>query len=170
MIKAIFTDIDGVLTDGGQWYTKAGLDSLKFNARDYAACFRLRAAEVALVTVSSSDGDIAKRRMKVMKPDIALYDTINKKKAIDGVCRSMGWELSEVAYIGDDHIDLPVLEAVGFSFCPADAVAKVCLVEGIKVCSLEGGQGVLAEVIDFVIEWNKSGQKEEESLQQDASN
>ena len=154
MIEAIIVDCDGVLTDGGMYYNADGLAFKKFNTRDFAATWRLKEAGLKWYAVTAADDAATRRRIDAMNPEIALYNTSDKLQAVREICMELeGYDLSEVAYIGDDVMDIPAMKAVGKSYCPADAAESVLQIG--FCCTRKGGEGVFAEVVDRVIETNR---------------
>ena len=150
MIKAVFTDVDGVLTDGGYYYTKDGLEMKKFNTRDAAAVKRLQAEGVLVFVVTSADDEITKRRMADMCVDEAVYGRADKLEAVKEICEKHGLALAdEVVYIGDDFMDVAALEAAAIGFSPDEAILSV---EEVSVSTYRcGGEGVLSEVADGIL-------------------
>ncbi len=157
-IKAIFVDVDGCLTNGGYYYNASGLCMKKFHTRDASAAIRLKEYGIRLFVVTGADDAITKERIGNMAIDGAYYDVTNKLKKIELVCEKYGYDLSEIAVIGDDWMDLPAMKAAGLSFCPADASIPVFNAADI-VCGCKGGEGVLCDVIDEIIAQQKPSQK-----------
>jgi len=150
VVKALFTDVDGVLTDGGYYYSKDGLCMKKFNTRDAAALHRLKSAGIKFYVVTTTDDEITKKRIERMNPDYAWFGAEDKLAAVKEICVELaGCDLKDAAYIGDDTMDIPVMAAVGMAYCPADAIG----VWGYAnvICNRAGGEGVLAEVVDLIL-------------------
>ncbi|MDR0723745.1 MAG: HAD hydrolase family protein, partial [Endomicrobium sp.] len=97
-------------------------------------------------------------RAKDIKIDYLVQDCNYKLKALNDILKTLGLTLNEVAYIGDDIIDIPVLKSVGFSACPRDAVKDVKS-NALYVSPLDGGKGVLRDVIEIMMKsqsvWDK---------------
>jgi len=155
-IKAIFTDVDGVLTDGGMYCNADGLLLKKFHTRDVGAVYRLRVAGIKFFVLTASDDELTRKRIDRMLPDEAIYGIVDKLKHVKLICDKYGFDLSEVAYIGDDVIDRDAMMAVGMSICPLDALESI---KGIsnRICQVRGGAGVLAWVVDKIFEEGGSG-------------
>lgn len=149
-IRAIFCDVDGVLTDGGYFYNASGLCMKKFHTRDASAAVRLKEYGIKLFVITGATDDITKERIGRMTLEAACFGVEDKLKMIETICEKYGYALDEVAVVGDDWMDLPAMQAVGLSFCPADAAIPVFNAADIA-CSCKGGEGVLCEVIDEVL-------------------
>ena len=153
-IRLLLTDVDGVLTDAGMYYTEAGDELKKFNTRDGMAFQLLREAGIRTGIITSEETLLVQRRAKKLKADF-LYQGKRlggKLQAAEEICRTMGISLDEVAYVGDDVNCLPLLEAVGLAACPADAVQRVKQVPGIIHLRHRGGEGALRELVDLLLE------------------
>jgi YrbI family 3-deoxy-D-manno-octulosonate 8-phosphate phosphatase len=114
-IKLVLTDVDGVLTDGGMYYTTQGDIMKKFHTRDGMGVTLLRKYNIPTILITKEKTKMVKQwaaKMKVEK----LYDGIIKKNMIlDKVCNAFNLKSDEIAYIGDDVNDVPLLKAVCFS-------------------------------------------------------
>ena len=165
-IRAIISDVDGVLTDGGFYYNEDGLVMKKFNTRDASSIFRLRSAGVKLFIITMSDDPITNRRIETLKKwhldehdiELFIHGVDDKLKVVNQICKEYGYALDEVIYIGDDYGDIPVMEAVGVSYCPYDAPLSV-VIAATYVCDTKGGEGVLAEVVDSLLMSEKDNRK-----------
>ncbi|NVK84722.1 MAG: HAD-IIIA family hydrolase [Cytophagia bacterium] len=150
-IKAIFFDVDGVLTDGGIIYDNAGMELKRFNVKDGQIIKYLRKSGMLTAVITGRDSQVVRNRCEELKIDkhyhgvkhkLAVYDKLKEK-----------WQLTDeqIAYIGDDINDLPILTKCGLSCTPADGHLKVR--ERVNlVLSLKGGEGALRELADLVLE------------------
>lgn len=147
-IQALVMDCDGVLTDGRMIFSKEGDELKHFHAHDGMGLKRWHASgkRSGIISAGRSSG-LVERRAAMMKVEQVYVGKTPKLEILEGWLQE--WELrpEQVAYIGDDLSDLPIMEWVGFSACPANAVpavraqAEVCL-------QLPGGQGCLRELLD----------------------
>jgi 3-deoxy-D-manno-octulosonate 8-phosphate phosphatase (KDO 8-P phosphatase) len=146
-------DVDGVLTDGGMFYTQGGDEFKKFNAKDGLAIRTLTGSGKNVAFVSSGFNDhIIKERAKLLGVQNVYVGTWNKLEVIEKWCAELKIKPENVAYIGDDMNDLPVIENVGLSACPADAVLKIRQVSDF-VLDNRGGKGCVREFVDrFIME------------------
>jgi len=139
-IKLILTDIDGVWTDGGMFYDNTDLELKKFNTKDSAGVLFARELGIEVGILTGENTHIMARRAKKLKIDLLHQSAGNKLKLAQQICAERGIELAQVAYIGDDIIDLPLLKKVGFSACPADAPPYISA--HVDFCTRrKGGEG-----------------------------
>jgi len=149
-IKLVITDVDGVLTDGGLYYTKEGLVMKKFNVKDGMATRRLRENGFKCGIISTDGAEIIEVRNKRLKMDFLVTGTWNKLEKLNEICEAENIELENVAYLGDDVNDLEIINGVGFSAAPSDAVDSV-LNAVDYICKLKGGDGVFREFAELII-------------------
>ena len=151
-IKLFLTDVDGVLTDAGMYYSEKGDELKKFNTRDGKGLELLRKNGIEVGIITSEDTQIVADRAKKLKVDF-LYQGKKDGGKLDAareICDSMGIKLGDVAYIGDDINDLSIVEEVGFSAAPANAMESVRS-QADYVCSHKGGEGCVREVAELII-------------------
>ena len=149
-IKLVLTDVDGVLTDGGMYYTTEGDIMKKFHARDGMGVTLLRKHNIPTILITKEKTKMVKQwaaKMKVEK----LYDGIIKKNMIlDKVCNAFNLKSDEIAYIGDDVNDVPLLKAVCLAVTPNDGTKEAKSVSHY-ICKLKGGEGAFREFADLII-------------------
>ena len=153
-IKIILTDVDGVLTDGGMYYSDDGDVMKKFHTRDGMGVTLLRKQNLPTIIVTKEKTKIVKKwssKMKIKK----LYDgIIDKEFVIEQICKNYSVTLSELAYIGDDVNDLVLLKKVGFSASPYDAISEAKKIVDY-VCKTKGGCGAFREFADLILDSRK---------------
>lgn len=141
-------DIDGVMTDGGMYYTQSGDEFKKFNTKDGMAIIKLTSAGIPVGFISSGINDhIIRERAKMLGVEYVYVGTWKKMDVLRQWCDQLNITPEEVAYVGDDINDLPVISEVGLSACPADAVDKVRAATTI-VLDKKGGDGCVREFIE----------------------
>jgi len=149
-IKLVLTDVDGVLTDGGMYYTAQGDIMKKFHTRDGMGVTLLRKYNIPTILITKEKTKMVKQwaaKMKVEK----LYDGIIKKNMIlDKVCNAFNLKSDEIAYIGDDVNDVPLLKAVCLAVTPNDGTKEAKSVSHY-ICNLKGGEGAFREFADLII-------------------
>ena len=149
-IKLVLTDVDGVLTDGGMYYTTQGDIMKKFHTRDGMGVTLLRKYNIPTILITKEKPKMVKQwaaKMKVEK----LYDGIIKKNMIlDKVCNAFNLKSDEIAYIGDDVNDVPLLKAVCLAVTPNDGTKEAKSVSHY-ICNLKGGEGAFREFADLII-------------------
>ena len=149
-IKLIATDVDGVLTDGGMYYSSKGDVLKKFHARDGMAVSILKKNTIPTVIITKERNQIVKQWSSKMNID-RLFDGIkNKEKIVPKLCKLYSLSENNIAYIGDDVNDLEILKRVGFSITPKDGNLEVKKIVDC-ICKSSGGEGVLREICDLVI-------------------
>ncbi|MFH0867309.1 MAG: HAD hydrolase family protein [Bacteroidota bacterium] len=146
--KFLALDIDGVLTDGGMYFTESGDEFKKFNTKDGLAIIALTSAGKQVGFISSGiNSKIIEKRAKLLGVQKVYIGTWKKAEVLEGWCKELNIGFENVAYVGDDVNDLPVIEKVGLSSCPADAVSLVKEAVNI-VLSKKGGEGCVREFVE----------------------
>lgn len=149
-IRLILTDVDGVLTDGRLAKLPHG-DELKFFSIYDGLGIRLAqksGIEVGFVSGRKSRQVAARAAELDVKLD--LQGVGDKLQALESICREKGVAVDEIAYMGDDLPDIRLLQKVGFSAAPANAVPAVK--ERVNyVAATKGGKGALREVIELIL-------------------
>lgn len=148
--QLIFTDIDGVWTDGGMYYDNQGNELKKFNTTDSAGVLFARALDIRVAIITGEDTEIVKRRAEKLKIDYVFQGVKNKLETANTLCGKLGIPLQACAFIGDDMNDVPLLKAVGTSGCPASAPTYVKSVVQ-HVTRLGGGEGAFREFVEHIL-------------------
>lgn len=149
-IKILLTDIDGVLTDGGMFYTEDGMVMKKFFVRDGMGTTLLHKAGLQTGVVSTDVSPIAKTRAERLKMDFVYTGIWEKEKALEEICAQTKLLPENVAFIGDDVNDLSILQKVGFAACPKDASDEVKKFAHY-ICKKKGGKGAYREIADLLL-------------------
>lgn len=149
-VRLFITDVDGVLTDAGMYYSSSGEELKKFNTRDGKGIELLRAQGVQVMFLTSEDIELVRRRGDKVRADFVYTGIKNKKQFLDEFfARNSQYSYETTAYIGDDVNDLECLQSVGFSAAPADAHEDVLRVVQYQ-CRLAGGRGCVREICDLI--------------------
>jgi len=149
-IKLLVLDVDGVMTDGGMYYSENEPvnEFKKFNAKDGMAIMRYikNGGQIAII---SSGKNINLIRNRASHLGIQHIYTGRKPKlnTLKELCAKLRIGLKEVAMVGDDVNDFIVLKEVGLSACPSDAVKKITNLVDV-ILEKEGGKGCVREFID----------------------
>jgi 3-deoxy-D-manno-octulosonate 8-phosphate phosphatase (KDO 8-P phosphatase) len=154
--RLLAMDVDGVLTDGGMYYSEQGDELKKFSAKDGLALIRMADAGIPTALISSGTNEsLMKRRAAQLRIPLVCTGTWTKTRALENWCKELGVEMKQVAYIGDDLNDLPVFPLVGLSACPSDAAESVK--ENVDVIlETRGGAGCVREFCErFIINMEK---------------
>jgi 3-deoxy-D-manno-octulosonate 8-phosphate phosphatase (KDO 8-P phosphatase) len=153
-IKLFLSDVDGVMTDGGMYYTESGDEFKKFNTIDGMGFQLLREAGIKTGIITTENTAIVERRAKKLKVDY-LYQGSgfgNKLQAALEICTIEQITLQEVAYIGDDINCIDLLSSAGLAACPLNAAAKVKSIKGILQLGTNGGDGAVREFVEYIFE------------------
>jgi 3-deoxy-D-glycero-D-galacto-nononate 9-phosphatase len=148
--KLIFTDIDGVWTDGGMYYDQTGNEWKKFNTSDSAGVLFCQKMNIPLVIITGEDTRILARRAEKLGIERVYQGVKDKVEVANGVCAEFGFRLDECAHIGDDLGDYRLLKAVGFSAAPANAPDYIKS-EVQYVCQKSGGEGAFREFVEVIM-------------------
>ena len=146
-IKVILTDCDGVLTDGGMYYSEKGDEMKKFNTRDGMAFKMLKDRGLFIGIITGEKRDLVKSRGEKLNFNVICLGVKNKMDMVKKICVENNYSLEQIAYFGDDINDLEVLKSVGLAICPKDAEKNVKKVADIITIS-KGGQGVIREFVN----------------------
>lgn len=149
-IKVLITDVDGVMTDGGIIYDDLGTEYKKYNVKDGLIVQHLRKAKILVGAITGRASMVVENRCEELKFDFHYHGIKDKGKKLSEILQTIEVSMKEVAYIGDDLIDLPILANVGLAVAPADALPYV-KVSAHYVSPLEGGKGVFREVGDILL-------------------
>ncbi len=149
-IKVLLTDVDGVLTDGGMYYTSTGDSMKKFHTRDGMGVNLLKKSKIPTIIVTKEKTKMVRNWAKKMNIS-HVYDGVQQKeKLLKEICKKYAVTSSQIAYIGDDVNDLGLLKKVGFSATPNDGIVDAKKIVD-HVCEKKGGDGVLREVADMIL-------------------
>lgn len=150
-IKAILFDVDGVLTDGKIIYNNEGMEFKEFNVKDGQIIQHLRNNEILTGVITGRDSQVVRHRCEELKLDFHYHGVKNKGERFEDVLLQQGLEREQVAYIGDDINDLPILTRCGLSATPADGHYVVRNHVDL-VLNVKGGAGALRALADIILE------------------
>jgi 3-deoxy-D-manno-octulosonate 8-phosphate phosphatase (KDO 8-P phosphatase) len=153
-IKFLLLDVDGVMTDGGIYYSTSGEELKKFDIKDGYGIVKLQQAGIRIGILTGRMSNIVARRAADLGITEVHQNLENKLGTYQSIISRLQLLDSEVAYIGDDEFDLEVLKRVGFSAAPADAMPEVKKIVHY-VCDSTGGNGAVREVINFILSKRK---------------
>ncbi len=149
-IRLFATDVDGVMTDAGMYYSDSGEELKKFNTRDGMGIKLLQEGGLVTGFITKEKTSIVERRAaKLAVPEVHL-GADDKVAVLRMLSDKYEIPLGSMAYMGDDIIDLEALKAVGFSAAPADAMPPILKVV-TYVCRKRGGEGAVREVADMIL-------------------
>lgn len=149
-IKALLMDVDGVLTDGSIVYSSNGIETKIFDVKDGYGITLARESNIIPGIITGRTSDVVVRRSQELGITDVYQNVRDKKTTYEEFKSRYGLKDEEIAYIGDDVLDLSVLKIVGFSAAPKDAHASVKLAVHY-VTKLKGGRGAVREIIDLIL-------------------
>jgi 3-deoxy-D-manno-octulosonate 8-phosphate phosphatase (KDO 8-P phosphatase) len=149
-IRVVLFDVDGVLTDGGVIIHPDGSESKRFDIKDGAGIVLARRAGLAVGLISARLSPSTLHRARQLGMDPVRQGVTDKAAALDDLLREHDWQAEDIAYMGDDVVDLPVLARVGLAACPADAVPEVRAVAHV-VSPYGGGHGAARSLIEDIL-------------------
>jgi len=149
-IRMLVTDVDGVLTDSGMYYSEFGDELKKFNTKDGMGVALLRNAGIRTCIVTGEKTDLVRRRAAKLGIDELYLGIENKLDVLNMIAKKYCLELYEIAYIGDDTNDLEVIANVGLGCCVSDAMECIQNVAAYITHSA-GGEGALREVAELIL-------------------
>jgi len=149
-IRLFATDVDGVLTDAGMYYSESGDEWKKFNTRDGMGIKLLQKAGLITAIVTQERTRLVARRAEKLAIPELHQGVMDKLSVIRDMATRHGISLRQVAYIGDDINDVEALEAVGFSAAPADGLSQVLEIVDY-VCLKRGGEGAVRELAEMIL-------------------
>lgn len=149
-IKLVIFDVDGVLTDGGLIYGAEGESYKVFNAKDGVGLKLLRANGIEVAVISGRRSPPLECRMRDLGVEHFYPGCDDKVAAYEKIKAALQLDDAQVAYVGDDVVDLPVMEIVGFAITPRDGYPLMQL-HSDWVTEAAGGRGVAREVADALL-------------------
>jgi 3-deoxy-D-manno-octulosonate 8-phosphate phosphatase (KDO 8-P phosphatase) len=149
-IKLILFDVDGVMTDGSIYIDKQGESFKKFNVKDGLAIELLHLHGIETGVVSGKKSSALTHRCEKLGFKFVITGCKNKLPQVIKICNELNIDLKQVAFVGDDVLDLPVMKVCGVSFSPKDAHSLV-LEHAQNITVATGGNGVVREVADTIL-------------------
>jgi 3-deoxy-D-manno-octulosonate 8-phosphate phosphatase (KDO 8-P phosphatase) len=150
-IKLLVMDIDGVMTDGGMYYTESGDEFKKFNAKDGLAVRAIEKRGVKTGIISHGfNTKLIESRAQRLHISLVEVSQIPKLETLNRWCAELNITPAQVCFIGDDLNDQDIIRAVGFSACPADATDAVKKMVHV-VLTRKGGDACVRELIDVYL-------------------
>ncbi len=150
-IKLIVSDIDGVLTDGGLYFTEDGGEAFaKFNIYDGFAVVIAHNCDLKIAIISGRTSLCTEARFKKLGVTEVHTGILNKLEKLNEIKARLQLDYTEIAFIGDDLIDLSSMLKSGLAIAPDTAVNEIKLIANY-ITSTTGGNGVLREVVELIL-------------------
>ena len=150
-IKLLLLDVDGVLTDGNLIYTGNGEEGKAFNTQDGFGLRLLREAGIEVGVITARKSKVVARRAQELKMHYIFQEVGNKNQALQEIMKVSGLKPFQIAYMGDDWLDLVVLQQVGLAIAPANGVKQVREIAHF-ITERPGGFGAVRDACDLIIE------------------
>lgn len=149
-IRLVALDVDGVLTDGSLLYNEAGEQLKRFNALDGHGLKMLKQSGIRVALITGRSGPIVTRRAADLGISLVYQDARDKAQLISTVASENAFTLDQVAYIGDDIIDLQAMQKVGLAVSVPHA--PIYIQQAAHwVTSVQGGYGAARELADVIL-------------------
>lgn len=149
-VELLLLDVDGVMTDGRIIWDAHGVETKAFNVKDGHGIKLVQRAGIQVGIITGRTSPVVDLRAKELGIDILYQGALKKLDSYLDIKQRTGLEDHQIAYMGDDVIDVPVMRRVGFSAAPADALPEVsALVDYVARC--KGGMGAVRELCDLIL-------------------
>jgi len=149
-IKLLLVDCDGVLTDGRLWLTDDGDEQKSFNTHDGLGLSLLHRAGIKSGIITGRNSRAVARRAQELGIEFVCQGSPNKIAAFEQLLKEAGVDENEVAYVGDDLPDIPIMNRAALAVAVADAVEETRAVAHY-VTRARGGRGAVREVIEIIL-------------------
>ena len=150
-IKMIISDVDGVLTDGTIYKGTDGQEFKKFTVHDGVGVAMARAANLKIALISGRYSPATEYRAKELKINDVYNGGLNKILAYEELKRKYSLNNSQIAYLGDDLIDIPVMKKVALPIAVANA-SKLVKNMSQYITEVSGGHGALRDAVEWIID------------------
>ncbi|MCG8514377.1 MAG: HAD hydrolase family protein [Halanaerobiales bacterium] len=150
-IKVFLTDSDGVLTDGGMFYSEQGDELKKFNTKDGMGMHMLKKRGIIVGIITGEDRQLVKNRAEKMGVDELHMGILNKMEILERIKEKYGVSAEQICFVGDDINDLEVIKAVGLGCSVADGM-EIVKSNADYITDRKGGAGAVREVAELVLQ------------------
>ena len=150
MIKLLLLDVDGVLTDGRIIYDNDGGETKAFDVKDGHGLKLVQRAGIQVGIITGRESAVVARRAAELGIELVYQGAKNKILPFNEILKKLALTPEEVAYVGDDIVDLPVMRQVGFAATVADAMDDVKPFADM-ITKRSGGRGAVREICDFLL-------------------
>ena len=149
-VRVAFFDVDGVLTDGGLYFSEAGETLKRFHTLDGHGIKLLQQAGIVPAVVTGRDSAALRLRLHALGVEHAVYGTEDKRPAAEQILATLGLGWAQAAAMGDDWPDLPMMRRSAFACAPANAHVEVRAMAH-HVTQARGGDGAVREFCDLLL-------------------
>jgi len=148
-IKALVLDADGVLTDSKIYLSDSGEEMKAFHSKDGLGLKLIQQAGLKVAIITGRSSKALEHRCREMGIDHLFQKTEDKLAALEQLSATWGYDTDEIAFMGDDVVDLPAMARCGLTFAPADAM-EIVRTRANHVTKQKGGEGAVREAIEFI--------------------
>lgn len=156
-LEMILLDVDGVLTNGGIVYDSEDREIKQFNVKDGMGILLAREVGIDVGIITGRASPMVKRRARELGIDQIFQGQDNKLEALDVIQDETGYSTDQLAYMGDDVNDLPVLQEVSIPAAPSDAITEIRQ-SALILTENPGGRGAVREWVDYLLELRQQKQ------------
>jgi 3-deoxy-D-manno-octulosonate 8-phosphate phosphatase (KDO 8-P phosphatase) len=149
-VKLVILDVDGVLTDGGIILDGHGSETKRFNVYDGTGIKYLQRCGIQIALISGRYSEPTTVRARQLGIEVVFQKSLDKLETLQDVKQQVGVRDEEIAYMGDDLIDLPVMRRIGFPMAPANARPETKQV-AMLVTKAQGGHGAVREAAEHIL-------------------
>ena len=160
-IRMLLLEVDGVMTDGGLLLGPEEIEMKRFHAHDGVGIALAKAAGLFIGILTGRDSEAVRKRAEELDIDEIQQGTFHKEKGFEAILKKHGLKDEEIAYVGDDLLDIPILKRVGLSICVANGVEEAKKVSHY-VTKKKGGEGAIREAVEMIL--TRKGKKKEAIL------
>ena len=150
-IRLLISDVDGVWTDGTFYKGTDGMEFKRFTVLDGVGIAMARAANLRIALISGRYSPATEHRAKELNIEDVYNGNLNKLHSYKELKAKYGLDDSEIAYVGDDLIDIPVMEKVGVPIAVANASSEVKAI-AVYTTKVSGGNGAFREAVAWIVE------------------
>jgi len=150
-IKLLISDVDGVWTDGTFFKGTDGMEFKRFTVLDGVGTAMARAADLRIALISGRYSPATEYRAKELMIEEVYNGTLNKIRAYEALKAKYDLDDSEIAYVGDDLIDIPVMEKVAVPIAVANASSDVKAI-AVYTTKVSGGNGAFRDAVAWIVE------------------
>jgi len=149
-IRLLLLDVDGVMTDGSIIYDGNGLETKVFNVKDGHGIKMLQRFGIEVGIITGRTSLVVDIRAKELGIELVYQGALRKLDSYEDIKRRTGLNDGQIAYTGDDVIDVPVMRRVAFAAAPADGLAEARnIAHHVTACG--GGRGAVREICDLIL-------------------
>lgn len=149
-IKLLLLDVDGVLTDGRITYNSDGTETKSFDVKDGHGLKMLQRAGINVGIITGRKSSVVERRAQELGINILYQGALDKLAPFQEILKKYSVREDEIAYVGVDIVDLPILQRVGFSATVADALPEV-KARVDYITERAGGKAAVREICDLIL-------------------